>query len=427
MGEHGEGDARRLSKRNFTTRKLTNSSRYIKADMRIVHIYKDYAPVLGGIENHVRDLAEAQAIAGHEVAVLVVQRRGLPASDEILAGVRVVKAKRLLDVQSAPIALSFPHDVARLTRGADIAHLHAPYPIGEACNLLFGHARRTVITWHSDIVRQKTLLRFYAPLLRRVLTRADRILPTSEIYARSSPWISPHLAKCTVVPLGIDPQRFAPRESTLARAAELRAQWTAGDDSRLVVLSVGRLRYYKGLDDLIRALVERSDVLAVIAGDGPMRAEWQALADSLGVAERVRFVGSPSDDDLPACFRAADAYALPANVRAEAFGIAVLEAMASGLPVLTTEVGSATSWINQDGVTGYVVPPQDPPALAAALGQLQNAATRWRLGNAAAARVQTEFTRKLMVQRVEAAYQTTDDRLQTIDDGRMTDGLARVQ
>jgi glycosyltransferase involved in cell wall biosynthesis len=372
--------------------------------MRIVHIYKDYAPVLGGIENHVRDLAEAQARAGHDVTVLVTQRRGLPASDEISAGVRVVRAKRWLDVQSAPIAAAFPRLVAQLTRGADIAHLHAPYPIGEACNLLFGRARRTVITWHSDIVRQKMLLRLYAPLLRRVLARADRILPTSEIYARSSPWIAPHWDKCSVAPLGIDPERFAAHPRTLARAAELRAHWTAGASDALVVLSVGRLRYYKGLDDLIRALVERRDVIAVIAGDGPMRAEWQALAESLGVAGRVRFIGSPDDDDLPACFRAADVYALPANVRAEAFGIAVLEAMASALPVVTTEVGSATSWINQDGVTGCVVPARDPAALAAALGRLRDESVRRRCGDAARARVLAEFTRERMVQRVLAAY-----------------------
>jgi len=372
--------------------------------MHIVHIYKDYAPVLGGIENHLRDLAEAQACAGHDVTVLVTQQRGLPASDERIAGVRVVKARRWLDVQSAPIAASFPQLVAQLTRNADIAHLHAPYPIGEACNLLCGRAHRTVVTWHSDIVRQKTLLRFYAPLLRRVLAHADRILPTSEIYARSSPWLRPHLDKCTYVPLGIDPQRFAPTARTLDRAAELRAQWTAGLDAPLVVLSVGRLRYYKGLDDLIRALVTCPNTVAVIAGDGPMRTEWQALAESLGVAARVRFVGSPSDDDLPACFRAADVYALPANVRAEAFGIAVLEAMASNLPVVTTEVGSATSWINQHGVTGCVIPPHDPAALAAALDSLRDPATRRRMGDAARARVLAEFTRALMVQRVLAAY-----------------------
>jgi rhamnosyl/mannosyltransferase len=118
----------------------------------------------------------------------------------------------------------------------------------------------------------------------------------------------------------------------------------------------------------------------------------------------VRFIGSPDDDDLPACFRAADVYALPANVRAEAFGIAVLEAMASALPVVTTEVGSATSWINQDGVTGCVVPARDPAALAAALGRLRDESVRRRCGDAARARVLAEFTRERMVQRVLAAY-----------------------
>lgn len=375
--------------------------------LSILHIYKDYAPVLGGIENHLRDLAEAQAKAGHAVTVLVTQIKGQPASDERVNGVRVVKARRQLNVQSAPIALAFPPLVARLSDGVDIAHLHAPYPIGEACNLAFGRARKTVITWHSDIVRQKTLLRFYAPLLRRVIARADRIIPTSDTYARTSPWLRKHLTKCNAVPLGIDAKRFAPAAELRAHAAQIRASWTARAPALtnpLVLLSVGRLRYYKGLDDLIRAMPDLPNAVAVIAGNGPMEADWRALAQATGVADRVIFAGSPSDDELPAVFQAADAYVLPANTRAEAFGIAVLEAMASALPVVTTEVGSATSWINQDGLTGFVTPPQQPAALAAAITQLADPATRARLGQAARQRVLDEFTRERMVARVEAVY-----------------------
>jgi glycosyltransferase involved in cell wall biosynthesis len=373
--------------------------------MKILHIYKDYEPVFGGIENHMRDVAVAQAAQEHDVTVLVTQLPGLPAADTRTNGVRVVKARRQLNVQSAPIAVSFVNDVARLSRGVDIVHLHAPYPIGETANLIAGRGRKTVISWHSDIVRQKTLLKVYAPFLRRVLRKADRILPASEAYARSSPWLSPHLDKCTIVPYGVDSARFAAAPTTRERAAAIRAAWLrAKPDARLILLSVGRLRYYKGLDDLIRALPGMPDALVVLAGDGPMGDAWKALAHELGVADRVLFAGSPSNTELPAWFQAADAYVLPANSRAEAFGIAVIEAMASGLPVITTEVGSATSWINQDGVTGFVAPPLDPAGLAVAIGKLGDASHRARLGAAARARAASEFAPALMHERIMHVY-----------------------
>ena len=375
--------------------------------MNIVHIYKDYHPVLGGMENYIKDLAEAQARAGHTVSVLVTQLPGKPAEQLEHNGVRVIKARRQLNVQSTPIAFSFPRDVARVTRGADIVHLHAPYPIGEMCNLWFGRGRKTVISWQSDIVRQKTLLKLYAPTLRRVIVRADRILPSSEMYARTSPWLRDHLHKCTPVPLGIETARFERTAESQARAAAIRAGWLAQTPrlhDPLVLLSVGRLRYYKGLGDLIKAMPNVPNAVAVLAGNGPMEDEWRALAKSLHVADRVLFPGSPSNAELPAYLQAADVFTFPSNSRAEAFGIAMLEAMVSRLPAISTEVGSATSWINQHGVTGLVTPPGNPAALAQAIEQLRPQSTRMAYGRAARQRVLDEFTLEKSVTRVMQAY-----------------------
>ncbi|MFN4293524.1 MAG: glycosyltransferase [Thermoflexales bacterium] len=376
--------------------------------LRIVHIYKDYFPVLGGIENHIRQLAEAQAQRGHRVDVLVTNLNATGRIEQ-LNGVRVTKAPRHLNVQSAPISAAFPREVARLTDGADIAHLHAPYPVGEACNLWLGRAKRTVITWHSDIVRQKALLRLYAPVLRRVVAKADVIVPTSETYARTSPWLRDHLDKCRAAPLGIHADRFDTGDDDKSRRrAALRSQLLASayaaSAEPLVLLSVGRLRYYKGLDDLIRAVPGLPGVIVVIVGVGPMEAAWKALAQRLGVADRVIFVGEVSDEALPSYYHAADIYAIPANSRAEAFGIAILEAMAGGLPVISTEVGTATSWINQHGATGLVIPPRDPQAIVQAVNTLRDAALRRTMGEAARRRVRAEFTLERMVARIEAVY-----------------------
>jgi len=357
--------------------------------VRVLHIYKDYHPVLGGIENHIQVLAEAQAAAGHEVTVLVCAP-GWHTQIETRNGVRIVKAGRLATVASMPLSISQP--LALLRMQPDVVHVQSPYPLGEVMNLLVGRARATVITYQSDVVRQRGWLRVYGPLLRRVLRSADRIIATSPRYIESSAWLAPVRHKCTVVPLGIDISRFMPAP-TAARAAPLR------------LLFVGRLRYYKGLDVLLRALTHLPEAQLDIVGTGPMQRTWQTLAGQLGLHERVRFVGDVEDADLPAWYRRADLFVLPATARSEAFGLVLLEAMACGLPCISTELGTGTSWIVQDGVTGRVVPPGDVEALANALGRLMDdPSKRSAMGRAGRERVEHEFTKEDMVRRVESVY-----------------------
>src|SRR3972149_5647889 len=250
--------------------------------MRILHIYKDYFPVLGGIENHVRVLAEAGVARGHAVTVLVtsLDRR---TRVESMNGVAVVKAARWINISSAPISPSLFAHARRLGRAADIVHLHFPYPLGEMAWLFRRSRPKTIVTYPSDIVRQKNLLRVYRPFLWRVLRRVDRILATSPRYIDTSPFISRFREKCTVVPLGVDVSHFATVDP--ARVTTLRNQ-LSNDPTIQLVLSVGRLRYYKGLDTLLYALPGLPSVRSVIVGSGPMEVEWRALAASLGVGDR---------------------------------------------------------------------------------------------------------------------------------------------
>ncbi len=357
--------------------------------MRILHVYKDYFPVLGGIENHIRWLAEAQAAAGHDVTVLVCNT-GAETVTETYQGVRVIKAGRWATVASMPLSVQQPLLLAKMR--PDIAHLHLPYPLGAVANLFLGRARATVLTYHSDIVRQRRWLRLYAPLLRLVLRRADAIITTSPVYSDSSAWLRPVRSRCTVVPLGIDPPPF--------RQAVKR------NSERPTLLFVGRLRYYKGLDTLLHALVQLPDVHLRIVGDGPMRGSWKQLAHALGLNNRVAFLGDVATEKLPALYAAAEVFVLPANARAEAFGTVLLEAMASGLPVVSTELGTGTSWVNQDGVTGCVVPPNNPAALAQALRSLLNdEALRAHMGAAGQERVENRFTLPRMVEGVASVYE----------------------
>lgn len=363
--------------------------------MRVLHIYKDYYPVVGGIENHVRLLAEAQVRRGHEVTVLVTDP-GLRTVRAGVNGVRIVRAGRLATVASAPLSVALPLELRRLR--PEVAHLHMPYPVGEVAQRLLGRARCTVATYHSDVVRQRRLLALYAPLLRRVLAGLDRILVTSPIYLQTSPFLAPLAGKCRVVPLGLDVTRFTSADGE--QVAELRRR--LGEP---LLLFVGRLRYYKGLHYLLRALGELPGVHLAVVGSGPLAGEWQALAVELGLGGRVTFVGEVSDADLPAYYHAADAFVLPACERSEAYGLVQIEAMAAGRAVVCTELGTGTSFVNQHGKTGLVVPPRDPSALAAACRTLlADPELRQRLGAGGRERALAEFGVERMVARVEEAY-----------------------
>ena len=363
--------------------------------MRILHIYKDYHPVMGGIENHLRWLAEAQAARGHDVTVLVTNPAGLETTVREENGVRVIRAARLATVASTPLSLSLPLILAR--EKPDIVHLQFPYPVGEVSQWLLRRAP-TVISYQSDVVRQARILRFYNPLLKQALKQAARILASSPNYIQSSPWLRPLAHKCTVVPLAIDVSRFsAPRR---AEVASIRQRFSGP-----ILLFVGRLRYYKGLDYLIQAM-KNVDATLLIVGSGPEAARLGAMSYELGVAHKVHFLGDISDALIPAYYQAADVFVLPSSHRSEAFGIVLLEAMAAGTPLISTELGTGTSWVNQDGVTGIVVPPRDPNALAGAIRRLlEDESLRRAMGVRAQARARAEFDLPALVERVERVYE----------------------
>jgi|HigsolmetaAR201D_1030396.scaffolds.fasta_scaffold06720_5 glycosyltransferase involved in cell wall biosynthesis len=369
--------------------------------MHILQVYKDYPPIVGGIENHVRDLAEALVAQGHQVTVLVTSLQRRTETLQPQPGLTIIKAARLLHAASTPLSLA----QVWLARGirADVVHLHFPYPPGDLVALAAANRPPLVITYHSDIVRQQNLLRVYRPLLEVTLRRAARIIATSPNYVASSPFLRRYADKCAIVPLGIDTARFAPVEP--AQLGAMRASLPlapSGTGGR--ILFVGRLRYYKGLHVLIEAMPQINGTL-LIGGDGPEREALRQQAERLGVAERVRFLGDVSDADLPALYQAADLFVMPAHVRAEALGIAQIEALASGLPSVSTEIGTGTSFVNLHGQTGFVVPPSDPTALARAINVLlANPQLRERMGAAGRERARQMFSQERMVAANVAVY-----------------------
>ena len=377
--------------------------------LRVTMLNKYYPPHLGGIEYHMRDLAVALAERGHDVRAIVANSGPADAA-ETIDGVRVTRLARAFEYASTPVAGSMSRAIAEAAAATDVFHLHFPYPWGEFSWLASRAGGRTaggvptVLTYHSDIVRQRVLGALYGPVLHRVLDRVDLVIASSPDMVEHSPELSRIAEKCRVVPFGIHVERFAATPEREARAAELRASEAPSRGERPIVLFVGRLIYYKGADVLVRAMAE-VDADLVMVGRGALEAELKALAVSLGIAQRVRFVEPVGDEDLAAWYHAADVFCLPSVARSEAFGLVQLEAHAAGTPVVSTTLTTGVPFVNQDGVTGLTVPPGDVVALAGALRALvEDEALRVRLGTQAAARARQEFSIARMVDRTLAVY-----------------------
>jgi rhamnosyl/mannosyltransferase len=361
---------------------------------RVLHVGKFYPPHMGGIETHLEALCGGLKTS-FDLRVLV-SSDDANASEEVLDDVAVSRVPTRLTLASTPLCPSMP---ARIRNSAaDLVHIHLPNPMAVLAYLASGHRGPLVITYHSDTVRQKVLGALFGPFLHQVLRRSSAIITTSPNYLRTSPVLARYQDRCHVIPLGIPIEDFDHCDPSAAEA--MRRQF--GD--RLIV-SVGRLVYYKGFAYLIRAMAHIQAKLLIV-GEGPLRDKLTALASEVGVADRVIFLGKIDHDTLVACYHASRVFVLASIARSEAFGIAQVEAMAAGLPVVNTNLDSGVPFVSLHEQTGLTVPPEDPAALAAAITRLlDDPALSARYGEAAHLRARQEFSLQTMTSRTTDLYQ----------------------
>lgn len=367
--------------------------------MKVLQLGKYYAPYVGGIETQLQRLCN---VLVHQVELEVVVASSEPRdSNDVVGGVPVYRCAELTKIASTSLCPSMARELSR--RDYDVIHMHFPNPMGVIAYLASKKPKdhRIVISWHSDIVKQKRLLLAYQPIESLILRHASAVLCASPNYAQSSTTIREHEGRVAVVPYGIDLDEFAPTPEVLRRAVEIRA---ALGQTKLL-LATGRLVYYKGFEIAIRAMAHVDAHLAIV-GDGPLKAELEALARRLGVEDKVHFLGRQDDATLHAYYRACDVFVLPSIARSEAFAIVQLEAMACERPVVNTQLDSGVPFVSRHEESGLTVPPEDPHALAAAINRLL-ADDGWRreLGRRGRARVEAEFTKEKMAASTLAIYE----------------------
>jgi glycosyltransferase involved in cell wall biosynthesis len=360
--------------------------------LHILHVGKFYPPHHGGMESHLETLCR-ELTPGHKLSV-VVSSEDRCSTSEVRSQVPVTRAATWLNLAAAPITPGLR--TAIRSAQADIVHLHWPNPAAVLAWLAAGAPGRLVITYHSDVIRQKHLDLLFRPVLEAALRRASAIIVTSPNYAVSSPVVSRFLDRTHVIPFGIELGQF--ENTNPALSAELRQRY-----GPRLLLAAGRMVYYKGFTHLLQALPGTS-ARVILVGGGPLRGALEAEAAALGIADRVCFAGEVPD--LVPYYHACDAFVLPSIARSEAFGIVQMEALACGKPVLNTALDSGVPYVSLHEVTGLTTPPGDPDALAAAINRiLGDDALRERLGRQARLRAESEFKLETMIRRTVALYE----------------------
>jgi glycosyltransferase involved in cell wall biosynthesis len=364
--------------------------------VNVVHVFKDfYPPTTGGIEQHLDVLCSG--LARHLDVSVLVPSRSRRRVEERIGRLRVVRVPEFGRYLSAPFCPTMPAALHRLA--PDLVHLHFPNPTGDAAYLLSGCRAPVVMTYHADMLRHPLLLRGYRRVFERLDRRVRRIIVASREYLDSSPLLARRRDRCVVVPFGVDADAFTLRAGETDAAQQLRRRY-----GERLVLFLGVLRPYKGLEVLVRA-ARKVDAHLLIAGRGTWTS-LGALVRQLGLERRVTFLGEVSAMERRLLLHASDVVTLPSIDRREAFGIAQLEAMMCGKPVVASDLPTGVRSVTVHGRTGWLVPPGDADALARALGMLlEDDDLRATLGKAARERVEREFTAERMIASTLALYE----------------------
>ncbi|MDE5885815.1 MAG: glycosyltransferase [Oscillospiraceae bacterium] len=329
--------------------------------LHILEVNKFYPPHVGGIETVIAQRADDLAARPDvELKVLVCQERGKGITEQKSRNFELIRCASAGVFCSCPVSLEFFRKFAALIRWADVIEFHTPFPLGDLACLLSHCQCRVVVSWHSDVIRQKRLLKFYQPILKKFLRRADCIITATEGHIQSSAFLPAFRDKCRIIPYPVK----IPDYETIEYKPVLRKKLR--NPAHIKLLFVGRFVYYKGIDVLLKAFRQVHNCELFLCGTGILEAELRSLAENLD----VHFLGKLSDAELKAAFADCDIFVLPSVQNSEAFGIVQQEAMIYGKPVINTNLPTGVPYVSIHGETGLTVEPEDVQGLADAIQML---------------------------------------------------------
>ena len=376
-------------------------------NLRVAELGKFYPPHPGGIEAYVQQCCSALS-QQHEVGAFVCND-SMKCARDVVSGVHVYRAPRILELASQPLTLSLGHEVKRFA--PDLLHLHWPNPLAVLiCETQLRNVP-VVVTHHADVTRQKILRYGVIPIYRKLLRRAISVTVTSGKNSAQSSDLGSARRDVTVIPIGVDEAAIALTPNVKSDIDYLRRLVT---EDRLVLGFVGRHVSYKGIDVLLHALARLPGVYAIIAGDGPLRNTWQAAAYSLGIANRVIFLGHISDSMRAAMYRTIDIFVLPSVTTAETFEIVQVEAQLCRCPIIASDLSSGVTEVTIHGETGLCVQPGNSEALTEAVKLLAaDPELRRRFGEAGFERASAFYKASAVEDRLREHFRSLEMRLNT--------------
>ena len=329
--------------------------------LNVLHVYKRSLPdSTGGIEKCIDTLCGNSTAIGINSIVLALSKH--PSATPIeMHGYTVHQVKEHIFLASTGFSFTAFNVFRKLANKADIIHYHFPNPFADIMHLGCSIKKPSIVTYHSDIIKQRLALHIYQPLMHLFLNSVDCIVATSPNYLATSRILQIFSHKVSVIPIGIDINTYPP-------CTNERLTYWHQRLSQPFFLFVGAMRYYKGLHIAIDA-VAGTNIQFAIAGINGIEKELKAHADSLN-ARNVHFLGFVSDDDKVALLELCAGFVFPSHLRSEAFGIALLEAAAFGKPMISCEIGTGTTFVNKSEETGLVVNPGSPIELRKAMQYL---------------------------------------------------------
>jgi len=363
---------------------------------RVLHVYRTYFPdTQGGLEETIRQICRYSVQEGMEVRIFTLSSNSTP-NIVYREEAEVHRFPLTLELASCSMSLTALGGFKDLVDWADIVHYHFPWPFEDILHIIGNVNKPSLLTYHSDIIRQKKLLKLYKPLMHKFLTDVDHIVATSQNYFGTSSILGKYSEKVEIIPIGLDEKSYPIVDNS--KESELIDK--LGEN---YFIFVGVLRYYKGLHILLDA-VDGRDLNVVIVGSGPVEKELKKHASRRNI-RNVTFLGKVSDAEKTILLRSSRAIVFPSYLRSEAFGVTLLEGAMLGKPLISTEIGTGTSYININNETGLVIPPGDAKSLRVAMEKLkEDKQLANKMGLAARKRYEELFTAKQMGSQYHKLY-----------------------
>ena len=365
--------------------------------MKILQLGKFY-PIRGGVEKVMYDLMMGLSELGVSCDMLCALSDGGSRIVRLNENARLIGCRTWVKLAATMISPDMILTLRRVCREYDVIHVHHPDPMACLALLLSGYKGKVVLHWHADIEKQKVLLRFYMPLQKWLLKRADVIVGTTPVYLAASPYLKSVQDKVCCLPSGVKPV-LPPVEE----AAKIRSSYPG----KKIIFSLGRLVAYKGFSYLVEAAQYLGDdYVVLIGGAGPLEAELKSQIQALGLEDKVKLLGRISDEEVVAHYGACTLFCMSSVFKTEAFGIVQIEAMSCGKPIVATRIpGSGVAWVNEHKVSGLNVEPMNAQQLAEAIVTIAEDENVYKTYcEGAAQRYRELFTKQSMIANVQEIY-----------------------